>query len=92
MSGESSAGLAPTDSRYRVLLDASSATVEQPTVKAVLHSLREVLSRGVSMEPTYIIWTVVEKLCILSSLMSSGRCRHQNWYQELNGLASSLHY
>jgi hypothetical protein len=31
-------------SRYRALLDVSSAMVEQPTVKAVLHSLRDVLS------------------------------------------------
>jgi formate hydrogenlyase transcriptional activator len=36
--------LVPTKSRYRALLDVSSAMVEQPTVKAVLHSLRDVLS------------------------------------------------
>src|SRR5215472_1063789 len=41
---EGNEGLAPTDSRYRALLDVSSAMVEQPTVKAVLHSLRDVLS------------------------------------------------
>jgi len=40
---EDNEGLAPTDSRYRALLDVSSAMVEQPTVKAVLHSLRQVL-------------------------------------------------
>jgi hypothetical protein len=50
MSGESSAGLAPTDSRYQVLLDASTATVEQPTVQAVLHSLRELLSSSVRLQ------------------------------------------
>jgi formate hydrogenlyase transcriptional activator len=44
MAGQSSAALAPTDSRYRALLDASSALADQPTVKAVLHSLRDVLS------------------------------------------------
>ena len=41
---ENNEGLAPTDSRYRALLDVSSAMVEQPTVKAVLHSLRDVLA------------------------------------------------
>jgi formate hydrogenlyase transcriptional activator len=41
---EDNEGLAPTNSRYRALLDVSSAMVEQPTVKAVLHSLRDVLS------------------------------------------------
>jgi formate hydrogenlyase transcriptional activator len=41
---ENNEGLAPTTSRYRALLDVSSAMVEQPTVKAVLHSLRDVLS------------------------------------------------
>ena len=38
MSGETTARLAPTDSRYRALLEVSTAIVEQPTVKAVLHS------------------------------------------------------
>src|SRR6202008_3773211 len=33
----------PTDSRYRALLDVSRAMVEQPTVKAVVHSFRGVL-------------------------------------------------
>ncbi len=33
-----------TEDRYRTLLDASSALADQPTVKAVLHSLRDVLS------------------------------------------------
>jgi len=41
---EDNEGLAPANSRYRALLDVSSAMVEQPTVKAVLHSLRDVLS------------------------------------------------
>ena len=37
------------DSRYRALLDVSRALVEQPTVKAVLHSLRDVLSSSVRL-------------------------------------------
>ncbi len=32
------------EDRYRALLDASSNLANQPTVKAVLHSLRDVLS------------------------------------------------
>jgi formate hydrogenlyase transcriptional activator len=39
-------------SRYRALLDVSAAMVEQPTVKAVLHSLREVLSSCVRLHGT----------------------------------------
>jgi formate hydrogenlyase transcriptional activator len=35
---------AATNGRYRALLDASSAIADQPTVRAVLHSLRGVLS------------------------------------------------
>src|ERR1700720_3798733 len=52
MSEETSARLAPTDNRYRALLDVSAALVEQPTVKAVLHSLREVLSSSVRLHGT----------------------------------------
>src|SRR5271166_6457725 len=33
-----------TEDRYRTLLDASSSFADQPTLKAVLHSLRDVLS------------------------------------------------
>ena len=46
---ESDGGLAPAHSRYRALLDLSAALVEQPTVKAVLHSLRKVLSSSVRL-------------------------------------------
>ena len=46
---ENNGGLAPAHSRYRALLDVSAALVEQPTVKAVLHSLREVLSSSVRL-------------------------------------------
>ena len=57
MPGESSAALAPSDSRYRALLDASSALADQPTIKAVLHSLRDVLSRtcGIHGAHLYIL-------------------------------------
>jgi formate hydrogenlyase transcriptional activator len=34
----------PPDNRYQALLEASRVMVEQPTVKAVLHSLRDVLA------------------------------------------------
>jgi formate hydrogenlyase transcriptional activator len=44
MSGSTAGEKTATDSRYRALLDVSSAIAEQPTVKAVLHSLRGVLS------------------------------------------------
>ena len=33
-----------TEDRYRTLLDVSSTLADQPTVKAMLHSLRDVLS------------------------------------------------
>ena len=46
---EDNEGLAPAYSRYRVLLNVSAALVEQPTVKAVLHSVREVLSSSVRL-------------------------------------------
>ena len=54
MPGESSAGVAPSDSRYRALLDVSSAMVEQPTVKAVLHSLRGVLSSSCRLHGAHL--------------------------------------
>jgi len=46
---EDDVGVAPAHSRYRALLDVSAALVEQPTVKAVLHSLREVLSSSLRL-------------------------------------------
>jgi len=54
MSGETSARLAPTDSRYRALLDAATAMVEQPTVKAVLHSVRRVLSSSCRLHGAHL--------------------------------------
>src|SRR5450755_326369 len=49
---EDSGGIGPADNRYRALLDVSAALVEQPTVKAVLHSLRDVLSSSVRLHGT----------------------------------------
>jgi formate hydrogenlyase transcriptional activator len=46
---ENNGALAPAYSRYRALLDVSAALVEQPTVRAVLHSLRDVLSSSVRL-------------------------------------------
>jgi len=43
-----------TDGRYRALLDASIAIAEQPTVKAVLHSLRDVLSSTCSLHGAHL--------------------------------------
>ena len=40
------------EDRYRTLLDASSTLADQPTVKAVLHSLRGVLSSTSSLHGT----------------------------------------
>ena len=54
MSGETSARLVPTDSRYRALLDVSTAMVEQPTVKAVLHSVRDVLSSSCRLHGVHL--------------------------------------
>src|SRR5215469_2240279 len=67
MAAESSARLPPTDSRYRALLDASSAMVEQPTVKAVLHSLRVVLSSSCRLHGAhlYILSSDGESLHVL---------------------------
>jgi formate hydrogenlyase transcriptional activator len=42
------------DGRYRALLDASIAIAEQPTVKAVLHSLRGVLSRTCTLHGAHL--------------------------------------
>jgi len=41
-----------TEDRYRTLLDASSTLADQPTVKAVLHSLRDVLSSSSRLHGT----------------------------------------
>jgi formate hydrogenlyase transcriptional activator len=58
MSGQSSATLAPTDSsRYRALRNASSALADQPSVKAVLHGLRDVLSTTCKIHGAHL-WVV----------------------------------
>jgi formate hydrogenlyase transcriptional activator len=44
----------PTDRRYRALLDVSSAMVEQPTVKAVVHSFRRVLSSSCRLHGAHL--------------------------------------
>jgi len=54
MAGEDSAKLVLTDSRYRALLGVSSAMVEQATVKAVLHSLRGVLSSSCRLHGAHL--------------------------------------
>lgn len=40
--------------RYRSLLDASSAVADQPTVKAVLHSLRGVLASTCALHGVFL--------------------------------------
>ena len=42
------------EDRYRTLLDASSAIADQPTVKAVLQSLRGVLSSSCSLHGAFV--------------------------------------
>ena len=44
----------PTDSRYRALLDVSRAMVDQPTVKAVVHSFRGVLSSSCRLHGAHL--------------------------------------
>jgi formate hydrogenlyase transcriptional activator len=54
MTEENRGGLTLADSRYRALLEASRAIVEQPTVKAVLHSLRDVLSNSCRLHGAFL--------------------------------------
>jgi formate hydrogenlyase transcriptional activator len=56
-----------TDSRYRALLDVSSAMVEQPTVKAVVHSFRRVLSSSCRLHGAhlYVLGSEGESLHLL---------------------------
>jgi formate hydrogenlyase transcriptional activator len=44
----------PTDGRYRALLDVSSTMVKQPTVKAVVHSFRRVLSSSCRLHGAHL--------------------------------------
>ena len=64
---EEERALVPADTRYRALLDVSRAMVEQPTVKAVLHSLREVLSSSCRLHGAhlYVLGSDQESLHLL---------------------------
>ena len=55
------------DSRYRALLDVSRAMVEQPTVKAVVHSFRGVLSSSCRLHGAhlYVLGSEGESLHLL---------------------------
>ncbi|MBV9609361.1 MAG: sigma 54-interacting transcriptional regulator, partial [Acidobacteria bacterium] len=46
--------MACAEDRYRTLLELSSAIADQPTVKAVLHSIREVLSSSCSIHGAFL--------------------------------------
>lgn len=67
MPREDSTKLVLTDTRYRALLDVSSAMLEQATVKAVLHSLRGVLSSSCRLHGAhlYILGSGGESLHLL---------------------------
>lgn len=54
MSGGAAGEKTATDGRYRALLDASIAIAEQPTVKAVLQSLRGVLSSTCTLHGAHL--------------------------------------
>ena len=56
-----------TENRYRTLLEASGALADQPTVKAVLHSLRDVLSSSCRLHGAhlYILGSDGESLHLL---------------------------
>ena len=56
-----------TEARYRTLLDASSTLADQPTIKAVLHSLRDVLSSTSKLHGTelYVLNDAQDSLRVL---------------------------
>src|SRR5271165_3475166 len=56
-----------TEDRYRTLLDASSSFADQPTLKAVLHSLRDVLSSTSRLHGTelYVLNDAQDSLRVL---------------------------
>jgi formate hydrogenlyase transcriptional activator len=56
-----------TEDRYRTLLDASSNFADQPTIKAVLHSLRDVLSSTSRLHGTelYVLNDAQDSLRVL---------------------------
>jgi formate hydrogenlyase transcriptional activator len=57
MAAQASVRPEPADTRYRALLHASSALADQPTVKAVLHSLRDVISSACKIHGAHL-WVV----------------------------------
>jgi len=54
MKGARNGGPAPSESRYRALLDVSSAMAEETAVRAVLHSLRAVLSSSCRLHGAHL--------------------------------------
>ncbi|MGB0036819.1 MAG: sigma 54-interacting transcriptional regulator, partial [Candidatus Acidiferrales bacterium] len=54
MSAASTRIMSSTEDRYRTLLDASSTFADQPTIKAVLHSLRDVLSSSCRLHGAHL--------------------------------------
>jgi formate hydrogenlyase transcriptional activator len=54
MSAASTRVTSSTEDRYRTLLDASSTFADQPTIKAVLHSLRDVLSSSCRLHGAHL--------------------------------------
>ncbi len=59
--------MSSTEDRYRTLLDASSTLADQPTLKAVLHSLRDVLSSTSRLHGTelYVLNDAQDSLRVL---------------------------
>jgi formate hydrogenlyase transcriptional activator len=66
---ESSGGVRPAEIRYRALLGASSSVADQPTLKAVLHSLRELLSSTCLIHGAelFVLCDEGKNLCVLDS-------------------------
>ena len=78
-----------TEDRYRTLLDASSALADQPTIKAVLHSLRDVLSSTSRLHGAelYVLSNDGDSLHLLRVRSRCGRSRDQDWDQSCHALA-----
>ena len=68
MSAVSTGIMRSTEERYRTLPDASSALADQPTIQAVLHSLRDVLSTTWRLHGADLyFWTVTNRVCACST-------------------------
>ncbi len=64
MSAVSTRIMRSAEERYRTLLDAPSAVADQPTIQAVLHSLRDVLSSTCEIHGAHLyILDGGEKVC-----------------------------